>query len=78
MKTNWSKIAKTSLAIVSFVIGTVSLLSNFKSAKEEEEDDVSVYKPTKPKEHRGYVPVGCRACGGPYPLCSDGCPIFDD
>ena len=24
------------------------------------------------------VPKGCAACGGPYPLCKDGCPIFDD
>ena len=23
-------------------------------------------------------PVGCTACGGPYPLCKDGCPLFDD
>jgi len=24
------------------------------------------------------VPEGCVACGGPYPLCKDGCPLFDD
>ncbi len=23
------------------------------------------------------VPVGCEACGGPYPLCKDSCNIFD-
>ena len=25
-----------------------------------------------------YIPVGCRACGGDYPLCKQGCPLFDD
>lgn len=24
------------------------------------------------------IPRGCAACGGPYPLCKDGCPVFDD
>lgn len=28
--------------------------------------------------YSGYVPVGCRECGGPYPLCRDGCDAFDD
>ncbi len=23
-------------------------------------------------------PVGCRACGGPYPQCKSSCKIFDD
>ena len=23
-------------------------------------------------------PIGCKACGGPYPLCMDGCGIFDE
>lgn len=23
------------------------------------------------------VPVGCKACGGPYPLCKDSCNLFD-
>ena len=32
------------------------------------------------KQHYREVskPVGCTACGGPYPLCKDGCPLFDD
>lgn len=34
----------------------------FELAKDDEED----------------IPEGCAACGGPYPLCKDGCPIFDD
>ena len=25
-----------------------------------------------------YVPVGCRACGGPYPMCRTSCPMFDE
>lgn len=24
------------------------------------------------------IPVGCAACGGPYPDCCSSCPIFDD
>ncbi len=24
------------------------------------------------------IPVGCRACGGPYPECKAGCNLFDD
>lgn len=24
------------------------------------------------------IPKGCAACGGPYPLCKNGCPVFDD
>lgn len=23
-------------------------------------------------------PVGCAACGGPYPFCKISCPLFDD
>ncbi len=34
--------------------------------EEDEDDDVDD------------IPEGCRACGGPYPLCTDGCPLFDD
>ena len=25
----------------------------------------------------GRIPVGCEACGGPYPLCCGSCPMFD-
>lgn len=25
-----------------------------------------------------YIPVGCAACGGPYPYCKTSCPMFDD
>lgn len=24
------------------------------------------------------MPPGCAACGGPYPDCTDSCPLFDD
>lgn len=27
---------------------------------------------------RGGIPAGCVACGGPYPLCKDSCPLFDN
>lgn len=32
----------------------------------------------KEKEYRGYIPAGCRACGGPYPDCMTSCNLFDD
>lgn len=25
-----------------------------------------------------YIPEGCRTCGGDYPNCTDGCPLFDE
>ena len=28
--------------------------------------------------YKGYVPVGCRACGGPYPKCRTSCNLYDD
>ena len=31
---------------------------------------------TPKKSYHGYVPKGCESCGGPYPICRDGC--FDD
>ena len=24
-----------------------------------------------------YIPAGCSACGGPYPLCKTSCKLFD-
>ena len=29
-------------------------------------------------EDSGYIPFGCRACGGDYPICKRGCPLFDE
>ncbi len=31
-------------------------------------------KRNEPKPEK--VPVGCRACGGPYPMCKDSCGVF--
>lgn len=28
--------------------------------------------------HPEDLPEACSACGGPYPLCMDGCNLFDD
>lgn len=45
------------------------------------EDDDCTYEyisPIRKKEYNGRVPSGCAACGGPYPMCTDGCPLFDD
>lgn len=38
----------------------------------EKEDDVS-YEPIREE-----IPVGCAACGGPYPQCKISCKMFDD
>lgn len=32
----------------------------------------------KAKKCREHIPFGCRACGGPYPMCKSSCPMFDD
>lgn len=24
------------------------------------------------------IPIGCSACGGPYPFCTTSCPMFED
>lgn len=29
-------------------------------------------------EYKGHIPVGCAACGGPYPKCKTSCNLFDD
>ena len=29
-------------------------------------------------ENYNGVPIGCAACGGDYPNCKTGCPMFDD
>ena len=34
--------------------------------------------PIKEERYEDDVPVGCRACGGPYPYCKSSCNIFDD
>ncbi len=40
--------------------------------------DSNDFSVRKKKEYKGYIPVGCAACGGPYPDCMSSCPIYDD
>lgn len=42
------------------------------------EDDSWVKPSTRPRSGKKSVPTVCEDCGGPYPLCKDGCAIFDD
>ena len=30
------------------------------------------------EEDYGDIPEGCLACGGDYPLCRQGCPLYDE
>lgn len=46
-----------------------------RNPKKEPADEC--YEPPH-REYRGYVPSGCRGCGGPYPDCRDSCNLFDD
>lgn len=46
--------------------------------EETELEDEIKYTPRTQKEYRGYIPSGCNACGGPYPLCKMGCSLYDD
>ncbi|MBQ8054872.1 MAG: hypothetical protein IJ198_13890 [Lachnospiraceae bacterium] len=49
--------------------------------KRDEYDEYSMSEKEKQEyydKHIFEVPEGCRACGGPYPTCTDGCPLFDD
>ena len=79
--------------ILAAALGIAALATAFmlpKGSEEEDEEDTAREKGEAPeeeeppagpgagKEYRGYVPVGCRGCGGPYPLCRDGCDAFDD
>ncbi len=38
-----------------------------------EDDEAAWYD-----RHPHSIPAGCRACGGDYPDCKSGCPMFDD
>lgn len=52
--------------------------------KKNNTDEYDEYNMTEKEKQEYYdrhifeVPEGCRACGGPYPTCKDGCPLFDD
>lgn len=38
-----------------------------------------IYDPSKKfYGHPERKPAGCRACGGPFPMCVDSCKLFDD
>lgn len=90
----WTSIAKTAIGVGTILIGAIALFSRSNSSEQEIElDDSELEKEpndieedyeqlnhfeSEKKEYRGYVPICCRACGGPYPLCRIGCPVFDD
>ncbi len=84
-----SKISKI-LGVAALCIGAVavalaSITSNEDGDTDENEysDDIddsdsNDFSVGKKKEYKGYIPVGCSACGGPYPDCMSSCPIYDD
>ena len=50
-----------------------------KSKTEEDQNEYNEYYDEYEEDYDdGLPPVGCRACGGPYPDCKDSCPIFDN
>ncbi len=63
-------------SLLSLAIAAAALLRNGSAGAEDEEDYTAPASGTK--SYNGYVPTGCRACGGPYPLCKMGCAVFDD
>jgi hypothetical protein len=53
--------------------------------KKDEYDTVYSEKDKKKKDYSHLYdggsrrkPTGCESCGGPYPLCKDGCAAFDN
>lgn len=44
------------------------------SDREEKKERKNLAKSSNQKS----TPSACKACGGPYPLCKDGCALFDD
>lgn len=60
--------------VASIIAGVV--LSTLKSDNNDEEY-INYDKPLG-KSYKGYTPWGCQCCGGPYPICRDGCSAFDD
>lgn len=61
--------------LLSLAITAAALL---RSGSNGEEDEAYTAPTSGTKSYGGYVPTGCRACGGPYPLCKMGCAVFDD
>ncbi len=75
--TKSQKILTTVGVIAAAVTGVIMIWKPNNSDENDDLDDAidETYSPEK-KSYNGYVPKGCDACGGPYPLCRDGC--FDD
>ncbi|MDE6019787.1 MAG: hypothetical protein K2H01_02140 [Ruminococcus sp.] len=90
----WTSVAKTAIGVGTILLSAIALFSRLNTSEherefidpeqerepnepEEDNEQLSYSKPEK-REYKGYVPIGCSACGGPYPMCRDGCPIFDD
>ena len=93
MKPNikWTSIAKTAIGVGTILIGAIALFSRSNSSEQEIKLDESELEkePNEPEEDnetsssdptfkRYYFPRVCSICGGPYPLCEDGCSLFDD
>ena len=57
--------------IFSFNEEPVDPLYGFEDEDESEDDDYITINGDD-------IPVGCAACGGPYPMCAESCPMFDD
>ena len=70
------------IAITVVIIVCLNIISKIVSKiifviwKRQTDEPISSYTETEP--YRGYVPVGCRACGGPYPDCRTSCNMFDN
>ena len=77
---NWNKVLKVISSVGCIAITAFSVMSFLKQNDEVDDADNDGYDNIKPpkRDYRGYVPVGCSACGGPSPMCRDACPAFDD
>lgn len=51
--------------------------SYYENGEWHQDPYADLYAPLK-NSSGGKTPKACEACGGPYPLCKDGCAIFDD
>ena len=55
--------------------GTINDVSENNILYDEDDDDDNS---NSAMDEINDIPEGCRACGGPYPNCTDSCPLFDD
>lgn len=58
--------------------GAINDVSENNILYDDDEDDVDNDYNNSAMDEINDTPVGCRACGGPYPNCKDSCPMFDD